>query len=964
MKKTEHNIPVLMSILVCLSFLPNCEKNDSGSADSKPQSAPAGPAEQKRSTLEKIIESPLIGVVKSGEMEAFRGQTVGDAFDEYEDLENKKWDVVGKDVVFIGDVPVHPGSMLGQQQLSFQYKAVFGVSDTSFRLNHAGFLVRSPSLKEPIDIEDDNFEALKLIFQRSSLEGQLMKAAASAGIVAVISGAKRQAVEPKANLTTIIPITANLDQGGNGTILPLKMSENQDIRVAYVPGGDFMIGSTADDPANPDEPAQQAQVHLSSHFWMGVTEITQSQWLLFMETNPSSNQAYRESDDKKDTSNHPVENIFHSDAQLFVNYLQRLRPLPDGWEWALPTEAQWERACREGLGSREWRSVTEEQAWLKTNSGGDDNAYTQPVASKKPNTLGIHDLMGNVMEFTRNVVPGMHSELSGYVDELLGGTDPVGFAPAANLDSDPYSRALGEQLSELQAKRFPKSNGLPIYFHPEHDMLRQRFDKHIYKHLGGGWLAYVLRGGSYTSSKEELHPARRFKVETSARGGDTGFRIVIAKKKLHFERPAVGKGTPGELDGGRAGAGVEYTLEGAAPPFVLRCVPAGEHPLGSFVSHWVGHPKRIVRLAHSFWVAETEMTESQLQALFPSEERGSSPIMPARKVSPQLATSIVAKLNTKKLLPAGWVWALPTTEQWEIACRGGVTDEFAGNLNEMAWYRGDKTQPVKAAHPNAFGLYDMHGNVKEICLRLPPDDTHDKPVHCLKGGSIDPLEGLKDLCSYHVDEVTTAYESNGALSTPHDYGLRLCIIPEEKAKTAIHLVSLDPLNHPESIQKFQDEMSRAAQIGMIFTSTLGSPLNTALTTPAANVPSSSATMPQSGTSTSSMEPPTVITPSSSATMPAIKLEGAADVRLKIAEFEGNLAAVNMRIEAERKRWQEANAVINALTNNGTTPVQRNSAEHVKMYENQVIMKQVEAGAAALKEEKARIEAMLKSLRLN
>lgn len=83
--------------------------------------------------------------------------------------------------------------------------------------------------------------------------------------------------------------------------------------------------------------------------------------------------------------------------------------------------------------------------------------------------------------------------------------------------------------------------------------------------------------------------------------------------------------------------------------------------------------------------------------------------------------------------------------------------------------------------------------------------------------------------------------------------------------------------------------------------------------------------------------------------------------IKIAELQGDLAVVNSKIEAERTRWQVANASINSLTNNKTIPVVRNSPEHVKMYESQVIMKQVEAGAPALKEVKSRLEAMIKSL---
>ncbi|WP_461782432.1 hypothetical protein [Prosthecobacter sp.] len=101
----------------------------------------------------------------------------------------------------------------------------------------------------------------------------------------------------------------------------------------------------------------------------------------------------------------------------------------------------------------------------------------------------------------------------------------------------------------------------------------------------------------------------------------------------------------------------------------------------------------------------------------------------------------------------------------------------------------------------------------------------------------------------------------------------------------------------------------------------------------------------------SNEPPAATQPNSEA----------AQLHLKIAELQGELAVINAKIETERKRWQDANTAINALTNNKTAPVVRNSPQHVQMYQAQVIMKEVEAGAPSLKEEKGRLEATIKSL---
>lgn len=92
--------------------------------------------------------------------------------------------------------------------------------------------------------------------------------------------------------------------------------------------------------------------------------------------------------------------------------------------------------------------------------------------------------------------------------------------------------------------------------------------------------------------------------------------------------------------------------------------------------------------------------------------------------------------------------------------------------------------------------------------------------------------------------------------------------------------------------------------------------------------------------------------------------GLSHLKIKIAELQGDLAVINGKIETQRKRWQDANTVINQLTNDKTTPVRRNSPEHVQMYQAQVAMKEVETAAPALKEEKARLEAMIQSLQGN
>ena len=71
----------------------------------------------------------------------------------------------------------------------------------------------------------------------------------------------------------------------------------------------------------------------------------------------------------------------------------------------------------------------------------------------------------------------------------------------------------------------------------------------------------------------------------------------------------------------------------------------------------------------------------------------------------------------------GYTYRLPSEAEWEYACRAGTTGDYAGDLNSMAWNKDNsdgKLHPVGQKQPNAWGLYDMHGNVSEYVM----DDYH------------------------------------------------------------------------------------------------------------------------------------------------------------------------------------------------------------------------------------------------
>ncbi|MGO8750100.1 MAG: SUMF1/EgtB/PvdO family nonheme iron enzyme [Thermoguttaceae bacterium] len=589
--------------------------------------------------------------------------------------------------------------------------------------------------------------------------------------------------------------------------VPVEMTNSIGMKLVLIPPGEFDMGSPkelieeelrahGDDGWYSDRlpgEAPRHRVRITKPYWLGITEVTQEEYERVMGSNPSKFQG----DPKR-----PVEQVSWNDA---VEFCRRLSELPGEKgakrRYQLPTEAQWEHACRAGNPGR-WcfsersgsvatalaEKLLGEYGWFNANAGG----QTHAVGQKWANVFGLYDMYGNVWEWCQDW-----------------------------YDRDYYAKL------------------------PTDDPMGPP---------GGSYR--VGRGGGWFRPAGDCRSASRSYIEPGGRNDHLGFRVsLVLVDNAGLDTPPGGRSpiadspspTPppaiAPFDAKKAKEHQEAWAKHLGVPVELTnsigmklvLIPPGEFMMGTPKelieeelerpdnNHWYKErlpgegPQHRVRIIKPFYLGVYDVTQGEYEKVMgnnPSEFSATgkqkdkvggqdTKRFPVEFVSWDEAVEFCGRLSNMPEEKAARRWyRLPSEAQWEYACRAGSTGHYSfstgrngvpkeseeNELSDYGWFNkncGGMPHAVGLKRGNPWSLYDMHGNVWEWCqdwydrdyyAKLPTDDPMGPPggsyrVH--RGGSWgNPARGCRS--------------ANRSLIEPglryNNLGFRASLVPADDAK--------------------------------------------------------------------------------------------------------------------------------------------------------------------------------------
>ena len=577
---------------------------------------------------------------------------------------------------------------------------------------------------------------------------------------------------------------------------------------AFVPAGEFMMGNSM----SPEEAARMSgrpgrkaeeyysqayprhRVQITKPFYVGKYEVTQLQWQQVMGNRPW--------DGEKDICEDPRCPAVGASWDDFATFMRLLARAPGTPNLRLPTEAQWEYACRAGstgafcYGDEANRLA--EYAWYHDNAVGAGEVYAHAVGLKLPNAWGCYDMHGNAKEWCRDW------------------QGPY----ASGLQVDPSGPSRGSRRM-IRGGAFKNS---PIGCSSGHRRA----------HGGRAGPRADVMGTRVVVSLPRQQEAIKHRLPP---GFDQAFMLPDSDKDQHGDLAVKRDGQ--QYD---AATGYPYEIWLREPRMEFVLIRAGEFMMGCAGGEPVHQaneePVHRVRITTPFYVAKYEVTVGQFRAfvneaayvteaerptgggrVFDGQKwghkRDANWKKPYFRKTDRHPVVLVTWNDTQRFSEwlskkSGSSVSLPTEAQWEYACRAGSrTPYFWGDHGDDAHIYGNVADssgkwlfsvwknvtnpddgflyaaPVGRFRPNAFGLYDMIGNVYEWCQdRFDPDYYRTSPeadppgaasgdLHPFRGGAWS--DGLRS-CAWRIGG-----QANGARSSYIGFRVMITLGPGIRA---------------------------------------------------------------------------------------------------------------------------------------------------------------------------------------
>ena len=358
-----------------------------------------------------------------------------------------------------------------------------------------------------------------------------------------------------------------------------------------------------------------------------------------------------------------------------------------------------------------------------------------PVGSFKPNNWGLYDMLGNVEEWCHD----------GYTLNYLG---------APTLDPAGPGICRSGMCHVWRGGSFSSKYGPPtrVVGRPLHwgtPLCGFRVAVALKAATGtaqGAVASWILGKGKHLLEAPAATGPATAKEGNPPKAPGTPGPATAGPDDLKLRVPPGCRAAPGTQAEAYTKSGWAQAIMHEATGMEMVYIPAGSFLMGSPADTTPFKPQterdylarfekpHRVTLTRGFYMGKYEVTQAQWEQVMgcnPSLFKNAGREAPVDTVSWDDCQTFCKK--------AGGGLRLPTEAEWEYACRAGTTGPYAGDLEEMGWYLGNSdgtTHVVGRKKPNAWGLYDMHGNVREWCQNFPynyPDEAVTDPTGPAKG---------------------------------------------------------------------------------------------------------------------------------------------------------------------------------------------------------------------------------------